>query len=153
MSAKTDTFPREHEDSGQEEHQTEIITSPSRSIAEWTTMGISIAIIMAFIGVITWLQVTGNGKPVVISVEPRLEEVRHEDTGYYLPITVRNDGVETVENLRIEAVLTIADGTTENREFEIDFLVREESTDGIVVFHHDPADGTLVVGATSYRVP
>ncbi|HWV24800.1 MAG TPA: hypothetical protein VNZ58_11470 [Thermomicrobiales bacterium] len=138
---------------GPEVHETELIASESRSIAEWTTLGISVSIVLIFLGVITWLQVTSNGMPAIISVEQKIEHIRHDETGYYLPVTVRNDGAQTIEDVRIQASLTTPDGTTETREFPIDFLVRDEITGGTFVFNHDPTDGDLVVNAASYRVP
>lgn len=138
---------------GPEENETEVIASQERSIAEWTTLAISLSIILAFIGAITWLQVSSNGKPAIIAVEPQIEHIRHDDTGYYLPVTVRNDGAETVEDVRIQAALKIPGEDTELREFTIDFLVRDEVTAGTFVFTHDPAAGELTVSAASYRVP
>ena len=138
---------------GTEEHATEIVTSTARSHAEWTTLAISVSIILVFLGLITWLQITSNGKPAIVAVEPQIENIRHDDTGYYLPVTVRNDGAETIEDVRIQASLVLPSGETEDREFAIDFLVRDEVTGGTFVFTHDPTDGDLTVSAGSYRVP
>lgn len=138
---------------GVEEHETEIVASESRSIAERTTLAISASVILAFLGVIIWLEVNSNGKPAIIAVEPQTEQVRHDETGYYLSVIVRNDGSQTVEDVRIQASLTTADGATEIREFGIDFLVRDETAAGMFVFTQDPTEGDLVVTAASYRVP
>lgn len=132
-------------------------TSPSgdkdRSVAEWTTLGISIAILIFILGLTTYLYVRGDEQPAIILVEPQMQELRQDSGGYYLPVIVRNEGDPTVEEVHIEAELDAGTGEPETAQFMIHFLAGGEQLEVTFIFQHDPAEGELTTRATSFQEP
>src|SRR5699024_4318984 len=107
-----DQAPRNDDNQDEAEDKTRHVASGKRSIAEWTTLAISLLILLVFVGLISWLQYTNDGSSPIIAVEPRLGDVRHDETGYYLPVSIRNDGSATIADVQIQATLTTPDGET-----------------------------------------
>lgn len=122
-------------------------------VAEWTTLAISTAILLAIVGAITWLSFNGEERPPVIVVDPEMEQLREEETGYYVPVTIRNDGDRTVEDVIVQGQLVAGEGEPETAEITITFLAGGETVEGVMVFRSDPAQGKLTTGVTSYKKP
>lgn len=133
--------------------QTQHAHGTDRTIAEWTTLGISLTIVIGIVALVTWLHLTGNEHPATIVVEPLMEQVRVEESGYYLPVVVRNEGGATVEDVQIVAELDMGSGEPETADFVISFLSGGEQIDGVFVFQDDPAHGDLTTSAASFKVP
>lgn len=125
----------------------------SRSAAEWATLGISVAILVAVVGVVTYLHLSGDERPPIITVEARLDEVRRDANAYYLPVDVRNRGDRTAEEVTIQAELNTGSGAPLTAEFAITFLAGGEQAQGTFVFSEDPSAGALTVQPVSYQVP
>lgn len=128
-------------------------TSNGRTMAEWITLGISGAILLGIVGVLTWLSFRGAEHPPVIVVEPGMDQVREDDSGYYLPVVIRNTGDATVADAVVHAELDTGSGQPETAEITIDFLDGGETAAGAFVFREDPASGELTTGVTSYKEP
>lgn len=144
----------EQEQEKNQPHDEDSPTAPyGRSIAEWTTLGISAVILLAIVVGITWLSFRGPEQPASIVVEPSMDQLREEDSGYYLPVLIRNEGDTTVANAIIQAELDTGSGQPETAEITIDFLDGGEVTAGTFVFREDPASGELTTGVTSYKEP
>lgn len=124
-----------------------------RSTAEWTTLGISITIVLGILGLITYLYVSGGGAPPRITVETKIEELRTEANGYYLPVEVINEGDRTAEEVRVEAELDSGTGQAETAEITVTFLAGGERVSGTFIFSEDPRAGDLTVQAISYKDP
>lgn len=124
-----------------------------RSIAEWTTLAISTAILVSIIGAITWLSFVGSEHPARIVVEPHIDRMREEETGYYVPVTVRNEGDTTVSDAIIQGELDTGVGQPETVDITISFLAGGEQINGTMVFQSDPTQGELTTGVTSYMEP
>lgn len=135
------------------EGRTEHTGNRQRSVAEWTTFAISAAVLIAIVGLISWLHLYGGDRPAVIVVEPQTDELRREDSGYYLPVIVRNEGDVTVEDLQVQGELRSDSGEPETADFTITFLVGGEEANGTFIFQRDPAQGELTTAAGSYKLP
>ena len=133
--------------------QTEHTDDPQRSIAEWTTLAISVAILVGILGLISWLHFNGDNQPPIVTVEPRLDQVRQEESGYYLPVVVRNEGGATIEDVQVQAELDSGSGSPETADFTITFLVGGERVNGTFIFQNDPSQGDLTTAAGSYKLP
>lgn len=127
--------------------------SGSRTIAEWITLGISATILLAIVVILTWLSFRGAEHPPVIVVEPNMEQIREDDSGYYLPVIIRNTGDTTVADAIVQAELETGSGQPETAEITIDFLDGGEMAAGAFVFREDPSSGELTTGVTSYKEP
>jgi uncharacterized protein (TIGR02588 family) len=122
-----------------------------RSVAEWTTLIIGAALILALVGLVTYLYVSGDNRPPVVEATPLDREIRREEGAYYVPIEVTNQGGRTAEDVVIQAELSTGAGAPEVTEFTIDFLAGGETAAGTVVFFTDPSAGELTVGVASFR--
>jgi uncharacterized protein (TIGR02588 family) len=114
-----------------------------RTLAEWVTLGVSVAIVLALAGlvVLQWLaQRTGHPE---ISVEPNMEQVRQVGDLYYLPIRVTNSGEKAVEVVEVETELRAEGEEPETVGFTVQFLAGRESDEFIVVLSNDPRNGEL----------
>lgn len=119
--------------------QTERTRDQGRSIAEWTTLAISLAIVLGVVGLILAFSVTDRSKPPAIVVEPKLDQVRQAADGYYLPVVIRNEGGRTVEDALVEVELALDDAEPETAELTVVFLAGGVDAEGTVVFTGRPA--------------
>ena len=53
------------------------------------------------IGLTAYFYVTSPNTPAAVEVEPRLAETYQSGSRFYLPLTIRNTGSETGEEVRI----------------------------------------------------
>ena len=127
--------------------------SHGRTVAEWTTLGISLAIVLGVAGLVTYLYLAGVDRPPVIEATAGLIELRQEGDAYYLPVTIENTGEQTAADVRVEAELVLPDGSSETAEIEVTFLAGGATSEGTAVFSSDPAEGEVTVRAVSYKVP
>ena len=86
-----------------------------RSVAEWTTLAISIAVIATLVGIITHRYLAG-GDAAVIEIQPALDEVLQDAGAYYLPVRITNRGDRTAEDVRITVMLMGVAGPQESSE-------------------------------------
>jgi len=149
LSKPVTATPNENED----DTHTEMTHDRARSIAEWTTLTISTLILLGIVGAILWLSLTGADHPPRIVVDWNPDKVRHEESGYYVEVVVRNEGNQTVENATIEGRLAIPGEDQESAELTIPFLAGGDKAQGTLVFRGDPASGELTTGVTSYKKP
>jgi uncharacterized protein (TIGR02588 family) len=127
---------------GQEENE-EGKQKEGRTGAEWVTLSISILIIAALVGLLTYLYFTQGTKSPVIQIEAKLEEVKQEGDAYYLPLTITNMGEKTAQDVEIQVSLASGEGDPESVGFTILFLAGNESDYETAVFSNDPAEGEL----------
>jgi uncharacterized protein (TIGR02588 family) len=125
--------------------------NPARSVAEWTTFGISLAVLIGVAFLVTYLYFDGDHRPPAIAVDARLPELRSDDGGYYLPVDVVNTGDVTAVDVVIQAELDMGTGTPFTTEFTVTFLAGGERVRGTLIFADDPAQGQLEVHAVSYK--
>ncbi len=125
----------------------------SRTTAEWITLGISVVVLLAVVGLVGYLHVSGGDHPPIIVVEARLDETRQDAEAYYVPVEVRNRGDRTAGDVQVQAELDTGTGPPLTAEFTVTFLAGGQEVEGTFVFSEDPTSGTLTVDATSYRKP
>lgn len=124
-----------------------------RSTAEWVTLCTSLVIVLGILGLISYLYIRGNDALPDLVVDTKLEELRSEGNGYYLPVEVTNEGDRTAEDVRVEAELDSGNGQIETTEISVMFLAGGERVTGTFIFEADPTAGELTVRAISYRDP
>lgn len=124
-----------------------------RSPAEWTTLLVSLAILLGIAGLVTYLYaVDGNEKPVIV-IEPQFAELRQAGDAYYLPVQVTNTGDETAADVRIVGELPTGSGEPETSELEFTFLAGRETADGTMVFSRAPTEAELRILPVSFQDP
>ena len=122
-----------------------------RSVAEWTTLAISVLLILGLVALVTYVSITGGNEPPIVETRPLAGEIRQEGEAYYLPVAVTNLGGRTAEEVLIQAELVGSDGSPQETEFTIDFLAGGETAEGTAVFATDPLRGELTVEVASFR--
>jgi uncharacterized protein (TIGR02588 family) len=127
--------------------------STGRTVAEWTTLGVSVAILAALFAAITWLWLEGDSEPTTVEVTPVLDAVRQEGDAWYLPVEVTNHGDNTAEDVIVEVQLASGGAEPETAEITFTFLANEETVRGTVVFTSDPTSGDLTVRPVSFKEP
>jgi uncharacterized protein (TIGR02588 family) len=123
----------------------------ARSVAERTTLAISIMLILGLLTLVTYVSMTGGSEAPIVEAKPLETEIRHEGESYYLPVAVTNRGGRTAEEVVIQAELTGSDRSAEESEFTLDFLAGGETREGTVIFTTDPLSGELTVDVASFQ--
>jgi uncharacterized protein (TIGR02588 family) len=140
--------PQTREGGGQQE-----TGQRERSVAERTTLAISIILILGLVGLVTYVSINGGNEPPIVEAKPLPAEMRHEGESYYLPVTVTNRGGRTAQEVLIQAELVGGDGSSEETDFTLDFLAGGETREGTVVFTTDPSTGELTIAVASFQSP
>jgi uncharacterized protein (TIGR02588 family) len=122
-----------------------------RSVAEWTTLAISIILILGLLALVTYVSMTGGNEPPIVEARPLDQEIRHEGESYYLPVSVTNRGGRTAQEVVIQAELAGSDGSSEASEFTLDFLAGGETREGTAVFATDPLASELSIDVASFH--
>jgi uncharacterized protein (TIGR02588 family) len=122
-----------------------------RSVAEWTTLAISVILILGLLALVTYVSFTGGNEPPVVEARSLPDEIRHEGKAYYLPVAVTNRGGRTAQEVLIKAELVRSDGSAEESEFTLDFLAGGETREGTAVFASDPLTGELTIDVASFQ--
>lgn len=124
-----------------------------RTAAEWVTLIIGIVIVAAVLGTVTWLGLSRPSMPPSISITTHVTEQHHFAGGYYLPVSVKNEGDEAAEELLLRATLTGEGLEKEEVELTIPALGGGQHEDAVFVFRQDPATGTLEILPAGFVAP
>jgi uncharacterized protein (TIGR02588 family) len=130
----------------------DVNTGPG-STAEWITLAISSLIVLSLIGLTSYFYLTGSTAPATVEIEPRLAETYRAGSRYYLPLTIRNTGGETGEEIRLRVSVTDASGRQEAAEVMIQFLAGGGSSRAVAAFGSDPRQGQVEAVVVSYLEP
>ncbi|MGB3615914.1 MAG: TIGR02588 family protein [Elainellaceae cyanobacterium] len=123
----------------------------SRTLAEWITLSVAIAILLSLIGLVIYDWQVNQNRPPAFRVEIT-ESARITDDRYYVPFSITNTGGRIARAVQVTAELQTGDDT-EVGEQEIDFLSGSERKRGSFVFTHNPQNGALMIRVASYRLP
>lgn len=117
-----------------------------RKAAEWTTLGVSVAILLALTGYLIYEGVTSDPAFIPVSATPLLDQVRRVDKRFVLPVEVSNPGRKTVTNLQVE--LRTADGV--EVEITIDYLGQHAKRIVYAMLDADPRQMKVTVEPRIY---
>ena len=119
---------------------------------EWAVFCVSLVVVAGTVGFLAWDAVRGEGSPPALSVELG----RPEPNGggvWAVPVTVRNRGGETAEDVNVEVTLETPGAEPETAGFQAAFVPRQSKSDGWVTFRTDPSRGRLSGRAVGYEEP
>ena len=119
-----------------------------RATAEWASLIITVLLLCGLVSVIVSLWLGSSDKPARFRIERGA--ARNEAGHYYLPVSVTNEGDETVVEVRVEGRLK-ADGREENASTTFDFIPGHSISEGVLVFMSEP--GAADVRVVSYQQP
>ena len=121
--------------------------------AERITLGISVLIMAAVLGLTMYTNITTGEEPPTFTVEADLDDVRETAHGFYVPITITNDGGLTAQDVVVTGELDLEEGEPETAEITIAFLSGGESERAELIFSTHPNEGNFTIRPTSYLVP
>ena len=124
-----------------------------RTTAEWVTLAISTLIVVGLIALTAYFYVTSPNTPAAVEVEPRPAETYQSGSRFYLPLTIRNTGGETGEEVRVRVSVTDSSGRQEAAEVMIQFLAGGGSSKAVAAFGTDPRQGRVEAVVVSYLEP
>ena len=125
------------------EQTTEKTNDPGRTTAEWVSLGVSLLIVLALAGLVTYDYFATGNEPPTIEVTPQLEQVRQEGDAFYLPVEVANTGDQTAQDVSVEVALQAGEGDPESAQFTVAFLPGGGTEEAVVVFREDPSRGEI----------
>jgi uncharacterized protein (TIGR02588 family) len=126
---------------------------PGRTMAEWVSLGLSLAVIAALLGLLGYAHVRRGDEPAAIEVQPQLEQVRLRDGAYYVPVEIKNTGGKAAEELRVPVTLTAPGAEPETATITLHLLAGGEAHQATVVFRGDPRRGRVASGPVTFVEP
>jgi uncharacterized protein (TIGR02588 family) len=125
-----------------------------RTTAEWISLGLGLAVLLALVGLVVYQYLTTGDDPAAIEVTLLFEEQRTTGGLTYLPIAVRNTGDRAANDVRVEARWGDgANGDGERAPVTIPFLDGGETARAVLVFSQDPGEVGVQVDVLSYIEP
>ena len=140
-------------ESGDSTRQTD---DPRRAVVEWTTLGISLAILAALVGALTYAQLfTGPAEPQ-IEVTAETGQTRQVSGVYHVPVRISNRG-RAARDVQIRVTLAPATAsastTAESVDLRFDIVPTGASKSGTAVFRSDPSRATVTAQLISFSPP
>lgn len=124
----------------------------SKNWLEWTVFAISAVILILIFGFLGFKVITTEGDPAIVEVQ--LGSPQHQGDYYAVPLTIRNGGGQSVEDVQIDVTLIEGGTERETASITIPFLPRESTREGWVAFSSDPAEADEIQPqVVSYVVP
>ncbi|MCA1579211.1 MAG: hypothetical protein LC794_17825 [Acidobacteria bacterium] len=124
------------------------ISAAPESTAEWLSLGVSLMILLAFVGAIIWLWIYQPTGPAQFNIQRGV--VRNETGLFHLPVTITNTGGLAVGEVRVEGKLN-NHGQEEITATTINFLPVRAHEEVVLVFRNEPSGA--VVQVVSYHQP
>jgi uncharacterized protein (TIGR02588 family) len=127
------------------------MNAPEENWLEWGVFAVSALLILSTLGYLSYDAVTQTNAPASVVVQ--LGKPIVGERNVMVPVTVTNEGDETVENVQVEIVWHHGD-TQERSEFIIELLPRHATREGWATFSGDPQiDGRLQSQVLGYQRP
>lgn len=138
-----------HEESARDES----IGNRGRTTAGKVTTAISILLIVALAAALLYEgYATGQSEPAVLTAAVRTAEIEQRGDSFYIPIEIRNDGDQTVEEVAVGMELLDGDTIIEEAEAVIPIISEAESVMVVFVVSEDPSTLTIDASITTYQI-
>jgi uncharacterized protein (TIGR02588 family) len=119
---------------------------------EWSVFGIGLLLVIATLGFLIADAVANKASPPALVVSTGT--ARPTETGFLLPVAVRNMGGKTAENVLIEVVVSVDGTPAERAELRMAFVPRHATREGWVVLATNPRSRARITArAVAYEVP
>jgi len=129
-----------------------MMKKPEKNWLEWTVFAASAVLVAATVGYMAYDAATLGDRPPLISMTTGV--ALPVPGGFALPVTVRNDGDRTAEDVAVEVELDRADGGTDHAEITVPYVPRQARREAWVTFRIDPRTArALRARALGYREP
>lgn len=122
---------------------------PERDVAELATLVVSVAVVVALIGGVVFVQLARGERPPVLEATVSLDGTRAEGGRYYLPIEIGNRGDQAAEAVLVVVVQRAGEREVQH-EFVIDYLAGHARAKGTAVLAEDPRRVRVEVEVRSF---
>lgn len=117
-----------------------------RKAAEWTTLGVSTAILLGLAGFLIYEGVRPDPPFIPVQATPLLKQVRRVDDRFVLPVEIYNPGRKTVSNLQVE----LRSATGVEATITIDYLGQQTRRTVFALLDSDPRRQAITVEPRIY---
>ena len=124
----------------------------TRKLAEWVSLGLSIAIVGGLAGILIRDAVTGNGPYAVPNVRVMTHQIQQRGGTWIVPVLVENPASQTLRDLDIELFYARPGQEPRSDTTTIDYLGRECSESIYFYLQQDPKGLELKARAVHYRM-
>ena len=124
---------------------------PQKNTLEWIVFAGSALLIAALAGALLREAIISKSAPAALSIEAG-EPIRSAN-GHQLPVTIRNGGDKTAEDVSVEVLLMSGTTVEERAVLHLPFVPRKSSRPAWVAFRTDPAGHTIAMGAVTFNEP
>lgn len=124
---------------------------PKKNWLEWLIFAMSLALICAMLGVLGYESRSLGNEPANPQIQ--LGQPEWRQSYFAVPVTVKNAGDQTAENVQLEVDLTLSNGQKETGKVNLHYLPRRATRDAWVTFQHDPSKGKLEPRVVGYEKP
>ena len=118
---------------------------------EWAVFAFGLILVSGTLGYLVYDAVSGKSDRPML--ELTLEESYQQGGHYVVPLTVRNRGGRTAEQVLVRVKLTVDGKEQESAELQIAYIPRQSQRQGYVTFESDPREGRLSGRAVGYEQP
>ena len=127
--------------------------SSRRRLAEWTSLGISLLLILGTTGYLVYQGLREEEPFVPVVVEPQLGSARQLGERYILPIKIRNAGGHTLRDLKIEIELQPPGSPQPQvQDFILDYLGERSEQTIYISLDRDPRTVPVRAAPAQYRL-
>lgn len=124
----------------------------TRKLAEWISLGISIAIVGGLAAILLRDAINSNGPYAVPTVHVVNSDIQQQGAVWIVPVEVENNASQTLRDVDIELSYRRAGEQPETDTLTIDYLGRECSETIYFYLHQDPKGLKLEVRPLHYRM-
>lgn len=103
---------------------------------EWVIFAVGVVLVASTLGYLIYDAATVSEAPPKIEI--KLGTPQAQSQQFIVPVSVKNTGDQTAENVQIEVVLESSGEEQERGEIQIAFLPRRAMREGWVTFQTDP---------------
>jgi uncharacterized protein (TIGR02588 family) len=118
---------------------------------EWTVFAIGLIVVAVTVGYLIVSAIRHDDTPPDIMVTTG--QATKVAAGYRVPVTVRNDGHSTAEEVAIEVVLLSGQQEVASAELTFAFVPRKSERHGWVIFDRDPRCCKVQAQPTAFEEP
>jgi len=122
-----------------------------KNLLEWVVVAFGFAAVLVTLGYLGWEAAQGNGAKPDLRVE--LGRPAASSALFLVPVTVRNLGGGTAQDVRVTVLLERPGAEPEQVDLDIAYVPRGSHREGWAAFHTDPASGRLSGWAAAYATP
>ena len=124
-----------------------------RTGAERITLIVSFVLLALLIGGLVVLEQQRGNEPARVHVTPHFSKAEEHDGDWYLPVTIKNEGDQATDALRVDLVRPIEGEQPEVAELDYTFVAGGEQVEGIAVFDEEPTKDSIEVDVVSVTEP